>query len=251
MSSVLPAIAKGLSEEDQAKLIQYAETLRIVTKKKGKDRWPRSTYSEKNSFQMLPYIKAIAARRRDIEINIFPGANLQTMYLKWMGALQWYIESTGVDTDLKITAALIRATTKAKKDTERGVLLIRFVVDDPNLHFNNPSSVSTPFVPVEPDEIRDAPASTSEEAMHEVDAGLRNSKVDTAAVDLLERSRALQGVEWKESLIEWCQSGDASTPFVLQGLVLTNDDVQFVRSLAENSGLMCEVNHSTIRLVKI
>lgn len=236
MSSVLPNIASELPEDQRKQLEVYADTLRIINLKKGKERWPRSTYSEKNSIIMLPYIKEAAVRRRDFEIIPFPGATLTTMYLKWMGALQWLIAEPGVAQETKTLCALIRSITKARKDMERGVLIIRFLVTDPSLYINSPGKLL----------IQDSQTPPSADAPHQD----KKMPHDKEAEAILEQARMSQGIGWKEDMIEWVQSGDADVPFVKKGLVLTNDDVAFIQGLAKNAELLSEITHDTIRLMR-
>lgn len=237
-SSLLPKIADGLTEEQRQQLVTFAASVRIVAQKKGDVRWKRSTLSERTALQMLPYIRHAATYRKDFEIDIFPGANLNTMYLKWQGALQWMLESSTVDADTKTLVALIKSITRARKDAQRGKLIIRFLVSNPTAYIENPDPLAR---------VQAAPAIPSESET----GGSRETFVNKKAMDVLEQARTKQGISWKQELIEWCQSGDTDTPFIRKGLVLTAEDLDFVRALADNAELASEITHDTIRLMKL
>lgn len=240
MSDVLPRIAGTLSEEEQQKLRVLADSMRIIVTKQGERRWKRSTLTESNAMKMLPYIRELYSTRKPIEIPCFPGTKLDTMYLKWMGSLQWFIEADNVSQDLKNIAAMIRSITRPKKNHQDNTLIIGFTVPDAALYMSYGQTGLPLAIPTTQEKF----AETPEETEH------RKSSVDRQASEIVAHARIEQGVQWKEDLIEWVQSGEAGIPFVKKGLVLTNDDVEFLKSFAQNADLVYEVKPDEIRMMK-
>jgi hypothetical protein len=241
MSDILPRISGTLSEQQQQELRTYADSLRIITKKEGGRRWKRSTLTESNALKMLPYIRELYTSRKPIEIPCFPGAKLDTMYLKWMGALQWFIEAPEVSQDLRNISAMVRSITRPKKDHASGTLIIGFTVPDAANYMSVGQTGMPLAIPTTQEKFVETPDEVEQR---------RRSSIDRQAAEIVSMARVEQGTQWKEDLIEWVQSGEAGVPFIRKNLVLTNDDVEWIKSFAQNAELMSEIKPNEIRLMK-
>lgn len=178
-------------------------------------RHKRSTLTYSNARLFLPYILALIenpADGIDIPQKDFPTAKLRTLYLKWMGALQYFIEAPDDEYKTQQQAcAMIKATFVARLDVKNNCLAVRprGAVDySPKKHFNK-------------------------------------------AYEVLRAMDSPKASEWKGVFLEWVASGEVGVPLVIKNLQLTEADVEFVRTMCEEQGWECSVNLLEIRAVKI
>jgi hypothetical protein len=155
---------------------------------------------------MLPYVKYAAENMSDFEIPCFPGVRVNTMYLKWQGAIQYLIEDHFKDPVLQKLGALLKSLTIAKKGN--GCLVIRFKVADPTVYR---------------DGVKPRPADGTSPRIEPTDKTIR-SPLTKHAENIIAEARAATA-DWKTDLIDWIQSGDPDEPFIRKDLMLSEDDI--------------------------
>jgi hypothetical protein len=164
--------------------------------------------------QFMPYItKLMTSPAEGITIprGEFPMCKLHTLYLKWMGALQWMIESAAAPEEHRNAAAVIRTSYVAREDKSGDCLRI-------------------------------TPRTGSEQSTHK-QASLAIKRVEKLRNDT-------PRVAWKADFIEWCESGEDGVPFIRKKLALDGDDIDFVRNISDQNGWSCIVNINEIRVLK-
>lgn len=209
---------------------------RLSDVKQLKRRWKRSTLSKSNTDSMMPWINLGITEMNDFEIPCFVGVSLSSMYQKWRGAIQYINESFDYATDFKRKVALLDVITKTIRDEERGVIRIRFTAD-PRLYFENKLPEVGALPPREKDGVK-------------LSQNRAKSKAQEQNIEVVNSVRAAQGTDWKAALIEWLSAGEASEPFIRKNMMLTVEDIEFVKSLATTADLVYEVSMTHIKLSK-
>lgn len=201
-----------------------------------KRRWKRSTLCKSNTDTMMPWINLGITQMKDFEVPCFTGVSLSSMYQKWRGAIQYINESSEYDTDFKRKVALLDVITKTIRDEVRGVIRVRFTAD-PGLYFEN----KLPEVGNLPPREKDGVKLTQNRA---------KSKAQEQNLEVVNSVRLAQGTDWKAALIEWLSAGEASEPFIRKGMILTPEDIEFVKSLATTADLIYDVSMTHVRVSK-
>lgn len=207
----MPEEKKSLIDVQQ--LIKLGQSLAYLRENRAQWRGKRSTLTRENAGEFRQYIETLAASPVEgvtILRNQHRGVTLNTLYQKWMGALQWMIESKDTSPDQRQAAALIKTSYHAVKDTQlQGLRIVP-----------RTGKESTP------------------------------KHTNQLANKILARPDIVRSDVWKNQFLEWLTAGEVGVPYIMKGLSLQPDDIEFVRHICGEAGIECDVNFTTIKAMK-
>jgi len=212
MSSSNPTIPQLPTAEQ---LAAFAKALDLASRNMQFIRGRRSTLSRANAEEFLPFMQQLVSDPAKgvviVRKESFPTVGLHTLYLKWQGALQYLIEYTSVERSLKDMAALIKTSFIARENYQADSLVVT---------------------------LRTGRERTTKKSL----------KLGAKLVEV--RTHDAPRTQWKEEFLEWAASGESGVPFIRSGLVLNDEDIEFVRSLCDGAGWDHDVSMMEIRAMK-
>jgi len=204
------------SMPDLTLLKKFTSSLAHVRANRQTYRGRRSTLTYSNALHFVPYLIHLMENPAEgivIPRSQFPTTKLITLYLKWQGALQYFVENkTGEHSDYQQAAALVKTSFIARIDAAADVLRI---------------------------EPRTGHERTAKNTLRSAHAIVTKARHDTPRV------------EWKNDFLDWVAAGEVGIPFIRKGLALEAEDVEFVRSLSVDNGWDHDVTLNQIKVVKL
>lgn len=186
--------------------------------------WKRSTLNPRNAVRMMHWIDRLIETWQPITIRAkdYGVGSVNTIYAKWLDAIRWVIEHPqDYSRDFYSAVCLIKSMTR----------IVR-TLDAIEIH---------PITTDMPDPIRrvtvkeGGPAKVMAAAKQEVQQRIQETKTTSP---------------WKEQFMEWLSHGDAETPLLITGILLTPDEMEFVRAIARDNGWPHEVQPTKIKVIK-